>query len=129
MIHKTNCFGNNLKASFVWNQVTGNKKSTKPSKQSDSNLLDELCNEQLSLKPAKLKDLLHLKRFLTNPNLQAFYDSLVLALGLDERNGDDIEYVDVPLTGKNDQGPYISCSDILLFIFHTFNVIFLCLNT
>ena len=91
--YKPNYYGSYFKAAFVVNKVKNKKKSRTPNQQ---NALEELYNGKLPIKPAKLKDLLHLTQFLTNPDSKAFYDSLVPAPQLNDEEEDDIEYADDP---------------------------------
>ena len=103
ILHKANYFGSYLKAVFVKNQDKEGEESKKtrtktnrPKKKSETKELKKLYNGKLPLKPAKLKDLLHLKQFLTNPNSQAFYEALIPDHELHEGDDNDIEYADDP---------------------------------
>jgi hypothetical protein len=85
ILHKTNYFGNHLKSVLVGNQCKGNK-----SRRSHSDL-KKLYDGKLPIKAAKMKDLLHLKQFLTNPNAQMFYNALLI-----ESGEEDEEFADDP---------------------------------
>lgn len=87
LLHKQNYFGSYLKAVFVGKQAASKKNEKE---------LKELYNSKLPIKPAKMKDLLHLTQFLTNPGSKSFYGSLAPAIEVDEGDKDDTEYLDDP---------------------------------
>lgn len=97
IFHKANYFGGYLNAVVKNRNEDGeeSKQTSRHKKKSEPKELKKLYEEKLPLKPAKLKDLLHLKQFLTNPDAQAFYEALIPDQ-MHEGDGSDIEYVDDP---------------------------------
>lgn len=87
-LHKSNYFGSYHKVVVIPKKEKKKKKSAVPAE------LKRLYIGSLPVKPAKLKDLLHLTQFLVNPDAQAFYEALVPENVQEDEN--DVEFADDP---------------------------------